>query len=63
MPFTILDQDGDTIEAALLTPAGTLTVIGRVRLDGDCLALYDLHVDGPARARSGRATYGRRDAG
>lgn len=47
MPFTILDQDGDTIEAALLTPAGTLTVIGRVRLDGDCLTLYDLHVDGP----------------
>ena len=47
MPFTILDQDGDTIEVALLTPAGTLTVICRVRLDGNRLILYDLHLDGP----------------
>lgn len=47
MPFTILDQDGDTIEAALLTSAGTLTVICRIQLDGDRLILYDLHVDGP----------------
>ena len=47
MPFTVLNQDGDTIEAALVTPAGTLTVICRVRLDGDRLVLYDLHVDGP----------------
>jgi hypothetical protein len=47
MAFTILDQDGDTIEAALVTPAATLTIICRVLLDGDRLVLYDLHVDGP----------------
>lgn len=46
-PVTMLDQDGDTIEAALVTPAGTLTAICRVRLVGDRLILYDLHVDGP----------------
>src|SRR5215211_2031882 len=50
MPFIILDQDGNTIEAALLTPTGALTVICRVRLDGDRVILYDLQVDG----RSGR---------
>lgn len=47
MPFTILDQDGDTIEAAVFTPAGTLTVICRIQLDGERLILYDLRVDGP----------------
>lgn len=47
MPFTILDQDGDTIEAAVFTPTGTLTVICRIQLDGERLILYDLRVDGP----------------
>ncbi|MFZ1431660.1 MAG: hypothetical protein WAS21_33475 [Geminicoccaceae bacterium] len=53
MPFTICDLDGDTIEATLATPAGTLTVICCVRLDGDRLVLYNLHVDGPGRALVG----------
>ena len=53
MPLTILDQDGDTIEAALAAPAGTRTVICRVRLDGDRLVLYYLHVDGPGPGRFG----------
>jgi|1186.fasta_scaffold1147775_2 hypothetical protein len=37
MPFTVLDQDSNTIEAALVMPTGALTVICRVRLDGNRL--------------------------
>lgn len=47
MPFTILDQDRDTIEALMATPIGALTVICRVSLHGERVVLYDLHVHGP----------------
>ena len=47
MPFTILDQDRDTIEVLIPTPVGALTVVCRVSLHGERLVLYDLHIHGP----------------
>ena len=47
MPVTILDQDGDTVEASIPSPVGPLIVICRVALQDGRLVLYDLHVHGP----------------
>lgn len=55
MPVTILDQDGDTIEASIPSPAGPLTVICRVSLQNGRLVLYDLHVHGPGPGALGPA--------
>ena len=53
MSITLLDQDGDAIEARIDTPAGLLTVICRVELRGERVVLYDFHIDGPGAGSLG----------
>lgn len=55
MPFTILDQDRDAIEALIATPGGALTVICRVSLHDERVVPYDLHVHGPGPGTLGPA--------
>ena len=55
MPVTILDQDGDTVEASIPSPVGPLIVICRVALQDGRLVLYDLHVHGPGPGALGPA--------
>lgn len=45
--FRILEADGPTVRLEARLPTAYLEVITSVKLDGDTLVLYDLHVDGP----------------
>lgn len=45
--FRIVDADGPTLMLEAVLPTARLEIVTNVRLDGDCLVLYDFHVDGP----------------
>jgi hypothetical protein len=45
--FRIVETDGPTLMLEVILPRTRLEVVTSVRLDGNCLVLYDLHVDGP----------------
>src|SRR3546814_13557769 len=52
--FRIVDQDGDAVEFEVTTREGVMTASANLRLDGDKLVLYNLHVDGPGKGKIGQ---------
>src|SRR3546814_3170409 len=51
--FRIVDQDGDAVEFEVTTREGVMTALANLRLDGDKLVLYNLHVDGQGKGKIG----------
>jgi hypothetical protein len=53
--FRLLSQEAEVVELEIETPGAVLTVVTDLRLDGESVVLYDLHVDGPGAGTLGLA--------
>lgn len=53
--LTIIEQDGPTTSAEIVSHAPTLSVVADIGLEGAGIVLYNLHFDGPGAGGLGLA--------
>lgn len=53
MALRLIEQDADVVEAEAEVPEGRIVVVARIKVVGDEIVLYNLHIDGPGTGTLG----------